>query len=182
MLLIKNFIYWTMEVGIASILLGLILALVAIVTIALIFRISSTNSSLFQIDSDGKNSGKTTYFLDEGEDEKKCEICYGRIGEENIATCTCGRTFHDACAKPTGTCPYCGCGYDAMDVRKPLRARCPICGRFVSGSICECGAVLPRKDNTFLCSCGNRVDVGKPVCKKCGAAYESMTAKPVKRK
>ncbi len=162
--------------------LGLVAALVAVVTMVLIFRISSINSDFFKKDSDRKKSGKTTYFLDEGEDEKKCEICYGRIGEEHVAVCGCGRTFHEACAKPTGTCPYCGCGYNDMEVRRPVRARCPVCGRFVSGSICECGAVLPRKDNTFLCSCGNRVDVGKPVCRKCGAVYENMTAKPVKRK
>lgn len=171
-----------MEIIGASGLLGMLVIMAAVITIALIFNLDSINRTRLNNGSRDRNAKGTTYFLDEGEDGKKCEICYGKILEDDVALCLCGKLFHEACARPTGTCPYCGSEYGAMEVRRPIRARCPICGRFVSGNMCACGAVLPRKDNTFLCSCGNRVDVGKPVCRRCGAVYENMTAKPIERK
>lgn len=162
--------------------LGLIIVLIAVIAIVFYAQIRVTKKS----DEDGAlglgGSRKTTYFLDEGEDEKKCDICYGRIENEDVAVCRCGRLFHRACAEPTEICPYCNTGFKDMEVREPQRARCPVCGRFIKGSICECGAVLPRKDKTFLCSCGNRVDLGKPVCKKCGAVYENVTLHTMKRR
>jgi hypothetical protein len=114
---------------------------------------------------------KTTYFLDEGDEKKPCEICLGAITDHGVAECVCGKVFHEACARPTGACPYCGCRFEEMRVRAPRRPRCPVCGRYVRGSICACGAVLPRSDNTFLCSCGNRVDTSSPVCSVCNATY-----------
>jgi predicted amidophosphoribosyltransferase len=60
-----------------------------------------------------------------------------------------------------------------MEIREPVLARCPTCGRPLKGGICSCGTVMPRKDNTFVCKCGNVVDAKRPVCKKCGAVYEA---------
>ncbi|MCL2333674.1 hypothetical protein [Candidatus Methanoplasma termitum] len=113
--------------------------------------------------------------MDEKEDKKKCEICYGTIENDPIAICKkCGKTFHDACAKPTGACPYCNTKYEGMEIREPERTRCPICGRFIKGNMCpNCDAVIPIKDGTFVCKCGNTVDCDKPVCKNCGAVYET---------
>ncbi len=162
--------------------LGLIIILLGVITIVMYLQIRTANKMKLRKKNFQNRSTKTTYFLDEGEDNKKCEICYGEINNEDVAVCKCGKIFHKACAEPTNTCPYCSTTFDQMDVRQPERTRCPICGRYVKGNICECGAVLPRKDNTFLCSCGNRVDVNKPVCKKCGAVYEIVTMQTMKRK
>lgn len=123
------------------------------------------------------NSGSSTKKIDIGEEEKTCEICLGKIGDESVAACGCGRIYHDACARPTGSCPYCSASYESMDVRDPVRNRCPVCGRYVKGNICACGAVIPRNDGTFICSCGNTIDDRKPVCNKCGAIYEKVTMK-----
>lgn len=162
--------------------LGLIIISIGVITMVFYVQIRITNKlKLAGVFGKGK-SRKTTYFLDEGEDEKRCEICHGKIENEELAVCKCGKLFHRVCAEPTGTCPYCGTKFEEMTIREPERTRCPVCGRFVKGNICECGAVLPRKDNTFLCSCGNRVDVNKPVCKKCGAVYENVTMQTIKRK
>lgn len=155
--------------------LGIIILLV--VLFAIVFLVFVRINNKFDLSDKLKlgMSGKTTKKMDEGEEDKKCEICLGKIDEDSVAVCTCGKIFHDACAKPTGSCPYCGAAYETMEVRDPVRSRCPVCGRFVKGSICACGAVLPRSDNTFLCKCGNRVDAAKPFCRKCGAVYESVT-------
>ncbi|MCK9322829.1 MAG: hypothetical protein RBR05_04365 [Candidatus Methanomethylophilaceae archaeon] len=171
-----------MDLGNDIITLGIIIGLVIVV--AILFVVQSYVFGKYKISSklNGIKSEKSTYFLDEGEDEKKCEICRGNIADDPIAICTCGKIFHDACAKPTDACPYCGAKYETMEIRDPIKTRCPICGRFVKGNICECGAVLPRKDETFICKCGNRVDMSKPVCKKCGAIYESVSMHVYKEK
>jgi predicted amidophosphoribosyltransferase len=59
-----------------------------------------------------------------------------------------------------------------MVIRESARIWCPECGRPMKSGHCACGAVAPGKDNTFICKCGNVVDVDKPVCRKCGAVYE----------
>jgi len=157
--------------------LGMIILLVAL--LAIVFLIHGYVGAKYDLRGKltGKSRKESTTFLDDGEDEKKCEICYGRIDENSIAMCPCGRIFHEACAKPTGSCPYCGEKYENMDVREPERKRCPVCGRFLKGNICSCGAVIPKKDNTFVCKCGGVVDVKKPVCRKCGAVYETAFMK-----
>jgi len=164
-----------MEIGHVLFSLGIIIVLVAL--FAIVFVLQGYLNAKYDLRSKltGKSEKESTTFLDEGEDEKQCEICYGRIDDDPIAICSCGKIFHDACAKPTGSCPYCGEKYENMEVREPERKRCPVCGRFLKGSICSCGAVLPRKDGTFICKCGNVVDMNKPVCKKCGAVYESAS-------
>jgi len=174
--------YGSMDVPNQIISLGLIFILLIVVAMVFVMQVKVTRKYKLNERITGGAPRESTYFLDEGEDEKKCEICYGKIESDTIAECKCGKVFHDACAAPTGSCPYCGTIYAQMTKREPVRARCPVCGRYVKGGMCECGAVLPRKDDTFLCSCGNRVDASKPVCKKCGAVYESTSMQIFKRK
>lgn len=170
-----------MDLGNSVFALGMIILLVALIAIVLVVQGYVTSKyDLSTKLKGGKRTEASTIFLDEGEDEKKCEICYGKIENAPLAECTCGKIFHDACANPTGSCPYCGTKYEDMIVREPERSRCPVCGRFLSGSICSCGAVIPRRDETFVCKCGNVVDSSKPVCKKCGAVYETVTMKVYK--
>ncbi|MDR0887907.1 MAG: hypothetical protein LBM39_01815 [Candidatus Methanoplasma sp.] len=171
-----------MDFGTTTSMLAIVIVLVTVISIVILVKVHLDSKQTLKNVSSGKNGGKPTYFLDEGEDEKKCDICYGEIGDDPVAKCACGKIFHDACARPTGACPYCGAPYVKMTVRDPVRSRCPVCGRFVKGGICACGAVLPRRDGTFLCSCGARVDGKKPVCRKCGAVYESVTMQSYKNK
>jgi hypothetical protein len=169
-----------MDLGNTVLSLGIVILLVA--AIAIVFVLQGYLEARYGLRKrlTGRTKEKSTTFLDEGEDEKKCEICYGKIDEDPLAKCPCGKIFHDACAKPTGSCPYCGAAYDKMEVREPERSRCPVCGRFLKGSICSCGAVIPKKDDTFRCRCGGIVDANKPVCRKCGAVYEITTMKILK--
>jgi hypothetical protein len=177
-----NFINPIMDFGMSITVLAIVIMLVAVIAMVILIKVHLDSKHDLLSRSSGGTGKKSTYFLDEGEDEKKCDICYGKIDEDPVAKCTCGKMFHDACARPTGSCPYCGAQYAAMTVRDPERSRCPVCGRFVKGGICACGAVLPRRDGTFLCGCGARVDSGKPVCRKCGAIYESATMQTYKNK
>jgi hypothetical protein len=170
-----------MELGNTILTLGIIIVLVAAIAIVFVLQLHLESKFGLKEKITGRSGKKPTYFVDEGEDEKKCDICYGKIEEDTIAECSCGRIFHHACAKPTGACPYCGAECDTMTVREPVRTRCPVCGRFVKGGVCTCGVILPTKDETFLCKCGNRVDMKKPVCRKCGAVYESVTMQIYKK-
>ena len=154
--------------------LGIILMLVILVAIVFLFQ--GYIFARYEVKQKliGRPKKESTTFLDEGEDEKKCDICYGTINNDPIANCPCGKIFHEACARPTGTCPYCGVRFENMEIREPVMARCPTCGRPMKGGICSsCGTAMPRKDNTFVCKCGNIVDAKKPICKKCGAVYEA---------
>jgi len=160
--------------------LGIAITLVVIVTMIVTMTIGRKVESELESKIEGESTKQSTYFLDEGEDEKICDICYGRIGEDAIAECVCGRTFHDVCAQPTGSCPYCGVKHDDMTTREPIRTRCPACGRFMKAGICICGTFIPRKDGTFQCACGGRVDVTRPLCRKCGAIYQSVTTQRYK--
>jgi hypothetical protein len=104
--------------------------------------------------------------------EDVCGICLGPVSKEDmIARCSCGRTFHDTCARPTDSCPYCGCPYNNLTIESPHCVKCPSCGSDVVGNVCKCGAVVSR-DGTFVCACGNLLDASDPVCGKCGAEYE----------
>ena len=152
--------------------LGLSISAMAGASIILIWRMRSERSYLSRNAGKGGDDGGTTYFLDEKYRSGNCGICLGRIGDESVAECPCGMIFHDACALPTGACPYCSRPYSEVSVRKPDRARCPVCGRYIKGNSCLCGAVLPWPDGTFTCSCGASVDGEDPVCSSCGAVYE----------
>ena len=101
-----------------------------------------------------------------------CDICFGDL-EGRTAVCTCGKTFHDSCALPTGSCPYCGAEYAAFVLREESGSRCLNCGRRVTGDRCRCGAIFP-KDGKFVCSVCNAVVDGL-VCKKCGTKYAMNT-------
>ncbi|MCL1979085.1 MAG: hypothetical protein FWG60_02875 [Methanomassiliicoccaceae archaeon] len=170
-----------MDLANTAFLLGMILLLV--ILIAIVFVAQGYLEAKYDLRGrlKGKPKRESTTFLDEKEDKRKCEICYGEIEEDRVAICSCGRIFHDACAEPTGSCPYCGAGYKEMNVREPDRTRCPVCGRFLKGNMCSCGAVIPKNDDTFICKCGGEVDMNKPICGKCGAEYEFTTMRVIKQ-
>jgi hypothetical protein len=109
--------------------------------------------------------------------EDVCGICFGNILKSDvIAKCGCGNVFHDTCAEPTGSCPYCNCAYSGLVKETPVCVTCPSCGSDVVGNVCGCGAVVNR-DGTFTCGCGASLDINDPVCKKCGKEYEVCSGK-----
>ncbi|MDR3282391.1 MAG: hypothetical protein LBS92_02130 [Candidatus Methanoplasma sp.] len=163
-------------------LLAMSAVLATVITMVLMAVVYRRSTGSLAAAKQGRKAGIGLYSIEEGEAEKKCGICYGEIGEEAVSECPCGKLFHDSCAAQTGPCPYCGSVYDHFTRRLPKRSECPVCGVMMRGSICVCGAVFPRPDGTFLCSCGNRVDSARPVCRKCGAAYERATMQTYKNK
>jgi hypothetical protein len=107
-----------------------------------------------------------------------CGICFGTImNNDMIARCECSQIFHEACAKPTGACPYCERPYAEMSVESPDCVVCPSCGSDVVGNVCACGAVVNR--DGFTCGCGTKLDVSDPVCRKCGKKYEVRSGRRV---
>ncbi|MCL2891065.1 MAG: hypothetical protein FWF40_04140 [Methanomassiliicoccaceae archaeon] len=101
-----------------------------------------------------------------------CGICLGHVSKGDvISECICGQVFHDACARPTGACPYCDSPYSEFRTESPDCVKCPSCGSDVVGNVCECGALVNR-GGTFVCGCGNVLDASDPVCGRCGAKYE----------
>ncbi len=159
-------------------LLGIFSALAIFISMALQSRLVSKRKNIASTRSAG---GIATYFLDDCESEKLCSVCLGRIGLLPVSTCGCGRIFHDGCASTMDACPYCARPYVDMKVSEPERPRCPVCGRFLFGSICSCGAAFPRRDGTMECSCGNIVDCSRPLCGKCGSLYEKVNVHPCRR-
>jgi len=104
--------------------------------------------------------------------EDVCGICFGAVSKTDIvARCGCGQAFHDSCAGPTGTCPYCGTPYGDLVTDTPDCITCPACGSDVIGNVCRCGAVVNR-DGMFTCRCGNPIDINDPVCGRCGTEYD----------
>lgn len=158
--------------------LGIFSAVAIFISIILASRL---NSMTKKAASKRPTGGIATYFLDDCDTEKKCAICLGKIGTAPVSRCKCGKIFHDSCASPTGKCPYCGGRYSDMKIDEPERARCPVCGRFLTGSVCSCGSVFPKRDGTILCSCGNRVDCSRPLCGRCGALYKKVRKYPEAR-
>jgi hypothetical protein len=169
-----------MDIGDNLFSLGMIMMLVIAIAIIFVLRAYLRASEELKKTPEGKREKKITKFLDEGEDKRDCEICYGKIEWNPVAVCECKKVFHDACARPTGSCPYCNKPYATMTVRAPERTRCPVCGDFLSSNICKCGAVIPKKDGSFLCKCGGSVDRDKPVCRKCGAVYNNAIMQALK--
>lgn len=109
-----------------------------------------------------------TEFLDASADT--CGICFGDL-DGKVKICGCGKRFHEECAEPTGTCPYCNTSYSDFTDLKEERTRCPGCGRYNSGSVCRCGAVISQNGN-FRCSCGASIDKEGLQCTGCGRRYE----------
>ena len=102
-------------------------------------------------------------------DSKTCGICFGDL-DGRTAVCACGKAFHDSCALPTRSCPYCGDAYGTFSLREDPAVRCLNCGRQVTGGRCRCGAIFPE-NGRFECSrCGSVVGDGL-VCGKCGMRY-----------
>jgi hypothetical protein len=154
-----------------------ILALISILTMVLFFyairTIEHYDHNISNTRDDKIIGKKSTYFLDNTETDKQCEICFGRVNDEPILECSCGRFFHVSCAKLTKECPYCKGPYSDMRDRAATIIRCPSCGKLVIDNICTCGTVLPNKDNSFKCICGSQMDTSKTECPKCGAEYRS---------
>lgn len=150
-------------VGTALSVLAVALVIIVVMVLALLIR-----SSRDDRESDGENGA--TGFLDD-DTGSNCGICFGELSE-NVKKCTCGRLFHDACAEPTGSCPYCGSGYEEFRDADDERMRCSNCGRYTTGRECRCGALL-MKDGVFVCSCGSVIGVGETVCAECGREYET---------
>lgn len=161
------------------ILLGIFSMVAMVVSIVILSLLDSIRKKAL---SKHHSSGGGTYFLDDSDSEKKCAICLGQIKTEAVAECSCGKLFHDSCADPTKICPYCGKSYTTMKIREPNRVRCPVCGRFLSGGMCACGAIFAKRDDTIVCSCGNIVDCSRPLCGKCGALYEKVEKHPIKKR
>ena len=121
---------------------------------------------------------RTSYYLDPSSVDDCCDICFGDLrGDLFLSECTCGRIFHDGCSDMVDECPYCRAGRSERTARRVRRMVCPRCGRNMDGSICRCGAVVPRKDGTFDCPCGNRMHISSERCPVCGTRYA-----PVKNK
>jgi len=114
----------------------------------------------------------TTKKLDDG--PPKCDICFDVL-DGRTATCRCGKIFHDSCAAPTESCPYCSSPYSEFSIDEPS-VRCPKCGRYPFSSHCRCGAFLPDADR-FICKCGARIYLDNPKCGKCGSKYVVNNAK-----
>lgn len=114
-----------------------------------------------------------TVFVDEKTIDKNCEICFGKIGSEMVRVCKCGKTFHIDCSDTTGECPYCRTKIDAMTERNSLKTTCPACGRNVEKNVCKCGVVIPKKDGSFECVCGENLSVKDKKCPSCGATFET---------
>ena len=162
-----------MDLGSIVFLLGILVVMVVAIAIGFVVKGYSGAKLDLSDGPAGKSKKKSTIFLGEREDDEKCDICYGKIEDNPLAICSCGKKFHEACARPTGSCPYCGAKYDSMEIREPERTLCPGCHKPVRGNMChDCKIMIPKKDHTFICKCGNTVDAGKPVCRKCGAIYE----------
>jgi len=119
-----------------------------------------------------KENDAPTCFFDPSEVDGCCDICFGEVERMLfVRECTCGRIFHDECASMTDECPYCHTPYRDMGMRRVRRMDCPRCGRPLKDSICRCGAVLPKGDGTFMCSCGNIMHMGSGECRICGSRY-----------
>jgi len=108
----------------------------------------------------------TTKKVDEG--PPKCDICFDDL-EGRIATCECGKRFHDSCAHPTGSCPYCSADYSEFDTFES-DVICPKCGKQVFNSQCRCGAIVPN-EGRFVCVCGSNINQENLKCRKCGKTY-----------
>ena len=107
-----------------------------------------------------------------------CDICYGAIGDCSVAKCGCGKTFHEACARPTGTCPYCGAAFSEMEVRHARIPLCPRCSGQARDGFCrECHISLIR-GGMFRCTCGRDVDARRAICGGCGARYKRTSITP----
>lgn len=113
----------------------------------------------------------STYCREDYHADSTCDICFDSIGEEKVAVCTCGKTYHVSCAEPTGSCPYCGEDYANFHIRDARRVTCPLCGREMVNDVCECGLVMPDSRGHFKCRCGNDLKITDTRCSVCGCEF-----------
>ena len=122
-----------------------------------------------------RRKARSTFFADINESDDRCDICFGRFGNDgNVTQCRCGKVFHPECVDMTKECPYCHEPPDPMTVRPVRRPNCPRCGKKMGSDICSCGAVLPRMDGTFQCTCGHTMHIDSARCPQCGTEFRPV--------
>lgn len=124
------------------------------------------------------NSGhvmrKPTHFLDKRVVDDRCEICFGKIEDEVVMECDCGRSYHKDCAGKTNECPYCKTPYDEMKQRPIRKGKCCRCGESLYDNVCpRCNTVTPWENGTFKCVCGHELYITDGRCPECGALYRN---------
>lgn len=164
----------------------IILALAALVfawlTGRTMVRLLDRTDALARRYNERLSENTSTEFLDRRAVDDNCDICFGEFKNGDVAVCTCGMKFHKECAEMTEECPYCKSRFGTMSTRAIIRPICPGCGALLEKSICpRCGTVLPNKDMTFRCICGEIMLAADRVCGTCGAEYE-FTYEPEKHK
>ena len=128
----------------------------------------------FSAEEEARFGRRSAFTTEDYHADMKCDICFDDIRDETVSQCRCGKTFHHSCAEPTGECPYCGSPFSSFEPpREPRRITCPRCGGHMSGNICGCGTVIPDRDGTFLCRCGERLSSDEDMCRRCGRTYAS---------
>lgn len=120
----------------------------------------------------------SAYHVEDYRADTRCDICFDSMEGEQVSECSCGKSFHRSCAEPTGCCPYCGNPFANFPVhgREPRSLTCFRCGRRVEQNICECGTVIPFRDGTFQCLCGETLTEETSWCPNCGRTFERRTA------
>lgn len=119
--------------------------------------------------------GRTSaYHVEDFHADVRCEICLDSMYDEPVSECVCGKVFHRSCAEPTGSCPYCGTAFErfAVQERRPRKLGCIRCGKDIGQNICECGTVIPFRDGTFYCTCGEVINEESEWCPNCGRTFE----------
>lgn len=121
---------------------------------------------------EGQSMRKPTHFLDMDTVDAKCDICFGKVEEDTVKECSCGKVFHNDCIDGTGECPYCKAASNNMTERDSRKGECYACHEQLDGNICpSCNTVTPWKDGTFRCICGHEMHFSNDKCSKCGATY-----------
>lgn len=121
---------------------------------------------------------RSAYHVEDYNADTRCDICFDSVEGETVCDCVCGKTFHRSCAEPTGSCPYCGNPFEKFPVaqRTARVLTCFRCGRTVERNICECGTVIPFKDGSFYCHCGEELNEESDWCPNCGRTFERHVA------
>ena len=120
----------------------------------------------------------SAYHIEDYRADRRCDICFDSMDGEVVSECSCGKSFHRSCAEPTGVCPYCKTPFANFPVsgREARTLTCFRCGKRVEQNICECGTVIPFRDGTFQCLCGEILTEESVWCPNCGRTFERRTA------
>lgn len=150
--------------------------LICLTVICVVFFYVTVNQTKHRIDMSERirlqkiTEKRPTHHIDHDSLDTRCEICFGDIGSEVIKVCDCGRIFHLDCADATDECPYCRRKKETMTERNARKTKCPYCGRIVKDNICDCGAIIPNEDGTYVCKCGEIASLDSNGCRKCGSS------------